>query len=61
MPEAAANPRVSVITVAYSSFDVLPARAAIPGTTLPDRLPVFQRNGSILPPALGPREKESGS
>ena len=41
--------------------DVLPARAAIPGTTLPDRLPVFQRNGSILPPALGAREKESGS
>jgi len=41
--------------------DVLPAKAAIPGTTLPDRLPVFQRNGSILPPALREREKESGS
>ena len=32
--------------------DVDPEKAAIPGTTLPDRLPVFQRNGSILPPAL---------
>ncbi|WP_300406222.1 penicillin-binding protein 2 [Nocardioides sp.] len=41
--------------------DVLPAKAAIPGTTLPDRLPVFQRNGSILPPAPREREKESGS
>jgi penicillin-binding protein 2 len=32
--------------------EVVPSRAAIPGTTLPDRLPVFQRNGSILPPAV---------
>ncbi len=36
------------------------SRSAIPGTTLPDRLPVFQRNGSILPPALRAGE-ESGS
>jgi penicillin-binding protein 2 len=40
--------------------DADPARAAIPGTTVPDRLPVFQRNGSILPPALpGRREEDS--
>ncbi|WP_340539606.1 penicillin-binding protein 2 [Nocardioides sp. GXZ039] len=30
---------------------VVPDRAAIPGTTLPGDLPVFQDNGSILPPA----------
>ena len=30
---------------------VLPARAAIPGTTLPAELPNFRRDGSILPPA----------
>ncbi|MGR3805493.1 glycosyltransferase family 2 protein [Marinibacterium profundimaris] len=37
MPEAAANPRVSVITVAYSSFDVLPAMAA----SLPADVPLI--------------------
>lgn len=30
---------------------VAPGRAAIPGTTPPERLPRFQRDGSILPPA----------
>ena len=30
---------------------VRPAQAAIPGTTLPDQLPNFRRDGSILPPA----------
>ena len=39
--------------------DVVPDAAAIPGTTLPKRLPVFQRNGSILPPALRAREGTS--
>jgi penicillin-binding protein 2 len=33
----------------------VPAKAAIPGTTPPESLPVFQRDGSILPPA---REEE---
>ena len=33
---------------------VVPAKAAIPGTTLPQELPNFRRDGSILPPA---REK----
>ena len=32
--------------------EVDPSQAAIPGTTLPKRLPVFQRNGSILPPQV---------
>jgi penicillin-binding protein 2 len=27
------------------------ARAAIPGTTTPRKLPTFARDGSILPPA----------
>jgi penicillin-binding protein 2 len=31
--------------------DVRPAKAAIPGTTLPTRLPTFAQDGSILPPA----------
>ena len=30
---------------------VLPAKAAIPGATPPDGLPVFARDGEILPPA----------
>ncbi|HYG94000.1 MAG TPA: penicillin-binding protein 2 [Nocardioides sp.] len=36
---------------------VVPARAAIPGTTPPEELPVFGRDGSILPPT---REEDSG-
>lgn len=32
-------------------MDVNPARAAIPGTTPPSGLPVFMKDGSILPPA----------
>ncbi len=31
--------------------DVRPAKAAIPGTTLPKQLPTFARDGSILPPS----------
>ncbi|WP_137295088.1 penicillin-binding protein 2 [Nocardioides dongxiaopingii] len=31
---------------------VVPDRAAVPGTTLPRDLPVFQDDGSILPPAI---------
>ena len=38
---------------------VRPDRAAIPGTTLPDRLPTFAENGAILPPKPGARH-ESG-
>lgn len=34
---------------------VTPKDAAIPGTVPPRRLPIFQRNGSILPPAVDPR------
>lgn len=34
---------------------VTPKASLIPGTTPPKRLPVFQRNGSILPPAIDPR------
>ena len=32
-------------------MNVKPARAAIPGTTSPRKLPTFARDGSILPPA----------
>ncbi|CAN5601271.1 penicillin-binding protein 2 [soil metagenome] len=31
-------------------------KSAIPGVSPPDRLPVFQRNGSILPPSLAARK-----
>jgi penicillin-binding protein 2 len=31
--------------------EVKPAKAAIPGTTTPRKLPTFARDGSILPPA----------
>ncbi|MCW2812952.1 MAG: spoVD [Nocardioides sp.] len=37
--------------------DVVPARAAIPGTVLPQRLPSFRRDGTILPPATDPQER----
>ena len=37
---------------------VRPKNSLIPGTTPPRRLPVFQRNGSILPPALDPRGEQ---
>jgi penicillin-binding protein 2 len=32
-------------------MNVNPGRAAIPGTTPPKGLPVFMKDGSILPPA----------
>ena len=32
-------------------LDVRPSKAAIPGTTVPEELPTFARDGSILPPA----------
>ncbi len=34
---------------------VVPDRAAIPGTTLPGDLPLFERDGAILPPAVKER------
>ncbi len=37
--------------------DVRPAKAAIPGTRPPSRLPTFARDGSILPPSSKPAEK----
>ncbi|MGA8258501.1 MAG: penicillin-binding protein 2 [Nocardioides sp.] len=37
---------------------VRPDRSAIPGTTLPERLPTFASNGAILPPAPGSRERK---
>lgn len=36
--------------------DVDADRAAIPGVVAPDSLPMFQRNGAILPPAYGGRK-----
>ncbi|MDO9455879.1 penicillin-binding protein 2 [Nocardioides sp.] len=37
---------------------VRPARAAIPGTVPPGRLPSFRADGTILPPAVDPRASE---
>jgi penicillin-binding protein 2 len=37
-------------------MDVDASRAAIPGVVAPDSLPMFQRNGAILPPANGGRK-----
>jgi len=37
-------------------MDVDADRAAIPGVVAPDTLPMFQRNGAILPPANGGRK-----
>lgn len=37
-------------------MDVDADRAAIPGVVAPDSLPMFQRNGAILPPAYGGRK-----
>ena len=34
-----------------------PAKAVIPGVTPPHRLPVFTRDGSILPPATGRKSR----
>jgi penicillin-binding protein 2 len=34
------------------------ALAAIPGVVPPEKLPVFAEDGSILPPATGPRKGE---
>lgn len=41
--------------------DVVPDRAAIPGVSLPDRLPTFAGNGAILPPPTGPRQTRGRS
>jgi penicillin-binding protein 2 len=38
---------------------VAPERAVIPGTVLPERLPSFRDDGSILPPAVAPRRTPS--
>lgn len=38
--------------------DVRPSKAAIPGTRLPDDLPSFRRDGSILPPAVSARKED---
>jgi penicillin-binding protein 2 len=37
---------------------VFPESSAIPGTLLPQRLPSFRDDGSILPPALDPRRED---
>jgi penicillin-binding protein 2 len=37
--------------------DVLPAKAAIPGSEPPSRLPVFRRDGSILPPRMAKEKR----
>lgn len=37
-------------------MDVDPDRAAIPGVVAPDTLPLFQKNGAILPPVNGGRK-----
>ncbi len=57
----ASGPGVRAIWESLYGIDgevVRPGLAAIPGTTPPTRLPVFQRNGSILPPALTPRSED---
>ncbi len=38
---------------------VVPDKAVIPGTVLPERLPSFRADGSILPPAVDPRRTPS--